>query len=408
VLVLSRNYPNSAIPLLGLWVQETVRAASALCEQIVVSPVPYCPPLPGIPEDFSRFRNVDRRRLDGVVEVLQPRFLVGPGSRFAATEALSYYASVAPLVRRLRRRFPFDLVHAHFTYPDGFVAALLARRYEVPVIITEQAPWGPWLEAQPLVRRQALWAARNAAHHIAISSAVRDSIVARTASADNVRVIPDGVDGDVFRLPPPGVLRARGRILFVGAIRPVKGVDVLLNAMRILVDAGRDVRLVLVGEGHFRSYRREQKRLEREAEADASLEGRVDFVGAKPLDELVRLLQTSDVLVLPSRAESLGMVLVEALACGTPVVATRCGGPEDIVTDRVGELVAPEDPSALAMAIGRVLDREGWYDPAELRAHALRQFGIDGVIERIVDLYDSAVGRTETAATPPIAVSGTS
>jgi len=406
VLVLSRNYPNLATPLLGVWVQEIVKHAAEYCEQKVVAPIPYCPPFPGIGRDFKRFRGVPRRRRDGPVEIIHPRFAVPPGSRFAAVDAASYWAAVAPRVRRLRRTFPFDLIHAHFSYPDGVVATLLGRRYGVPVVITEQAPWGPWLDAQPLVRRQAMWAARQAAQHVAISSSVQRSIVEAAGVSENVVVIPDGVDGNVFTLRPPGAPRNTGQILFVGVIRPIKGVDVLLEALRSLVAAGRDVRLTLVGEGHYRAYRREQSRLEREVELDPELEPRVDFVGAKPIDELVRLMQTSAVLVLPSRAESLGMVLIEALACGTPVVATRCGGPEDIVTDRVGRLVEPDNPQALATAIGDVLDRSSEYDPAALRSHALEHFGIDVVVNRLLDLYGDVLGRRVLPTAKPVAAGG--
>src|SRR5262249_6933036 len=121
------------------------------------------------------------------------------------------------------------------------------------------------------------------------------------------------------------------------------------------------------------------------------LNGRVEFAGRQPLAALVAAMQESALLVLPSRAESLGMVLVEALACGTPVVATRCGGPEDIVTDEVGELVPPEDPEALADGISRVLVRRGSFDPAALRKHALERFGHESVVGRIADVYQAVL-----------------
>ena len=86
------------------------------------------------------------------------------------------------------------------------------------------------------------------------------------------------------------------------------------------------------------------------------------------------------------------MVVVEALACGTPVVATRCGGPEEIITtDRVGVLVPPEDPEALARGIEQALDRQPRYDPAELRAHALNRFGVDSVAARVNQVYEETV-----------------
>jgi glycosyltransferase involved in cell wall biosynthesis len=150
------------------------------------------------------------------------------------------------------------------------------------------------------------------------------------------------------------------------------------------------MRLVLVGEGHFQRYTADQDDV-RALAGELGLGERVEFAGRKPLGELVSEIQRSSVLVLPSRAESLGMVLVEALACGTPVVATRCGGPEDIVDERVGVLVPPEDPAALAAGIENVLDRRAEFDPAALRAHALERFGIESVIARYGELYSAAL-----------------
>ncbi len=205
-----------------------------------------------------------------------------------------------------------------------------------------------------------------------------------------MRVVPDAVDGDIFTLPEQGQRPILDQIIFVGAIRPVKGVDVLLRAVRLLVDAGRDVKLILVGESYFRNYQKEYDRL-RQMAADLGIASRANFAGKKPFAELVWDIQRSALLVLPSRAESFGMVLVEALACGTPVVATRCGGPEDIVSAEVGILVPPEDPQALAAGIAQVLDRRSDYDPAKLRAYALERFGLESVGKRLQELYAEAL-----------------
>jgi glycosyltransferase involved in cell wall biosynthesis len=387
VLVLSRNYPNPVQKLLGLWVRQLVVGSREIAESTVVAPVPWSPPVPGLPEAYRRYRPFPRRELDDGIDVFHPRFLVGPGTVLAPTEAGAYFASVAPVVSRIRRRRGFDLVHAHFTYPDGAVAVALGRHYRVPVVITEQAPWDGWLDRQPAVRRQAVWAARRASAHIAISSTVRASIERFAGPSERIHVIPDAVDGDTFVVPPDAVPRRNRQILFVGVIRHAKGVDVLLRAMKILVERGEEATLVLIGEGHYEAHTRQQASL-RELSGSLGLNGHVQFVGRKPLRELVAAMQESALLVLPSRAESLGMVLVEALACGTPVVATRCGGPEDIVTDEVGELVPPEDPEALADAISRVLRRRADFDPHALRRHALDRFGVDVVTQRIADVYE--------------------
>jgi glycosyltransferase involved in cell wall biosynthesis len=391
VLVLARSYPNNVFDLLGLWVHQLVVGSVAICEAKVVSPVPWCPPLPGLPAYYASYRRVAARRWDGSVEVLHPRFLVGPGLSLRNFEAAFYYAAVRGVIARLRRTFPFDLVHAQFTYPDGVVGALLARKYGVPLVITEQAPWGTWLDDAPLVRRQTLWAARECAVHVGLSRSVKESIERYTGPSDRLRVIPNAVDGSVFTLPQNSTQRNPGQVLFTGVIRPVKGVDVLLNAMRLLADRQSDARLVLVGDAFYAEYRREEERL-RTLTAELGLQDRVDFRGPQRPPTLTQTMQQSALLVLPSRAESFGTVLVEALACGTPVVATRCGGPEDIVDERVGVLVPPGDPHALAAGIQQVLECREAFEPTTLRAHALERFGIESVTARYAEVYEEALG----------------
>lgn len=356
----------------------------------MVSPVPYAPSWPGLPEKYRRFSRVERHRREGTIDVYHPRFVVPPGHRFHAFESVPYWLGVRRVVDELRARFAFDLIHAHFTYPDGYVAARLGLRYGIPVVITEQASWHPWMDRFPAVRRQAIWASRHAAFHIAISRALRQTIADFTGESPRLVVIPDGVDTSVFALPSQGSQVLPAQILFVGVIRAVKGVDILLRSVRVLKDRGRVLRLVLVGESFYEGYRRDYERVRQLAD-ELGLHREVDFVGRKPLPDLVRYMQQSALLVLPSRRETLGMVLIEALACGTPVVATRCGGPEDIVTDDVGVLVPPEDPEALAGGIERVLDRRHIYVPMALRAHAVSNFGLESVSGRVYDLYRRAV-----------------
>ena len=390
VLVLSKNYPNNVFDVLGLWVENLVRYSARFCEPKVISPVPYCPPIPGMPEYYARLRGIPRRCLTNDIEVFHPRMLVGPGDSLYSLESRTYYWASRGMAKRLRCDFPFDLIHAHFTYPDGVAAVRLGKQFGVPVVITEHIPWGPWTYHNAFVRRESVRAVEECAFHIAVSGPVRESVARVVGASEKLRVIPVGVDGTIFNRSENEGQPLPNQVLFVGAIRPVKGVDILLRAMRLLVDSGRNVTLVLVGESYFKNYQREYDRLRQMAE-ELHLGSRVNFVGKRRPPELVRSIQESAVLVLPSRAESFGMVLVEAMACGTPVVATRCGGPEDIVTKEVGILVPPEDAQALAEGIAQVLDRRSDYDPAKSRAYALERFSLESVGQRLQGLYAEAL-----------------
>jgi glycosyltransferase involved in cell wall biosynthesis len=149
--------------------------------------------------------------------------------------------------------------------------------------------------------------------------------------------------------------------------------------------------LSLIGGSFYPHWRKQEQGLRRLC-AELGLNDNVQFLGVKPPELVAEAMRQSSLLVLPSRRETLGAVLIEALACGTPVVATRCGGPEDVVTEAVGKLVPIEDPGQLAAAMETVLEHRQIYDPHTLRAYAAERFSWQRVAEQTVALYQAAVG----------------
>jgi glycosyltransferase involved in cell wall biosynthesis len=236
-----------------------------------------------------------------------------------------------------------------------------------------------------------MWASRVCEFHLAVSHFVRDTIVHFAGESDRLIVIPVGVDDSVFVTLPDGRMPDPNKILYVGRLHSIKGVDILFKALGQLVKRLPELHLVLVGGGFlYRNYTIQEEKLRRLV-LELGLEDHVDFVGMKSHLEVAELMRTSALLVLPSRAESFGAVLVEALACGTPVVSTRCGGPEDIVTKEVGVLVPKEDVDELAKGIESVMARRRIYHPTRLRTHALENFAWHGIARRTVDVYNKAV-----------------
>lgn len=390
VLILSRNYPSSVFPRLGLWVKWLARNVAQECDVTVLSPTPWWPPLPG-PADYSRFRRVEKSSQDGGVSVFHPRFLVGPGYTFHSTEAAAYYLAIRALAGRLHQEQSFDVVHAQFGYPDGVAAVLLARRWRIPALVTEHAFQHPWLDDYPLVRRQTLWAERRLRAHIAVSRPVRDQIRSFLGATHDVRVIPVGVDPATFP-PRAGPETGPAQVLYVGYLTRAKGVDVLVEAAARLARERPDVRFLFAGDDGYRDKRKQADSIRAKAR-ELGLSDRAVFLGGKPPEDIARLMRESSVVVLPSRRETFGAVLVEALASGTPVVATRCGGPEDIVTPETGILVPPEDAGALARGIAEVLDNRARYDPAALARYAVERFSWSHVAKETVAVYREVMGQ---------------
>jgi len=398
VLSLARSYPNNVFETQGLWTERPARHLARLCELHVISPVPYCPPLPRHPRlaYYTRFRDVVPAEVRDGIHVYHPRFPIGPGTTTKALEPVAYRFGIARLVRTLSREARFDLIHAHFAFPDGVVARALSRSLRIPYVITEHAPWHSWWLGDGKVRDDTVAAARDAAAVAGVSRYVRRTILDHAPEA-RVLVIPIGVEGSTFALGPPLEQRAK-QIAFVGFISAIKGVDVLVDAMASVVAEEPDARLVIVGDNFYRATRFEEEEISRRAEPLVG-SGHVEFVGRKAPDEVASIMRSSSVLVLPSQAETFGAVLVEALACGTPVVATRSGGPEDIVTPELGRLVDYGDARALAAALLEVLRNRQLFLPERLREHALREWNWAHIADRYYDLYCEVL--SEHAAVTP-------
>jgi len=197
---------------------------------------------------------------------------------------------------------------------------------------------------------------------------------------------------DCARFAPPAVRRSgKGgwRLLYAGRFDAKKGLAVLLDALHLLCQHRGDVSLKLVGassdSGNGDAFRQQAERL--------GLAERVEFCPARPWSEMPAVMAEPDVFVLPSYYDSFGIVLIEAMACGVPIVATRCGGPEQLVDDGVGRLAEVGDAASLAAAIEDVLTHYADFKPDTLRRRA-EAFDYRQVAERTLALYESVLKKS--------------
>jgi teichuronic acid biosynthesis glycosyltransferase TuaC len=389
VLVIARTFPSPALPTLGIWAERMVTVSTAIAEPTVVAPVPYAPPIPWSGY-FSRFRHVPHRRLTEGVEVHHPRVPAGPGYLLHSIDAVLAYPFLRRLADRLHRDRPFDLIHAHFIYPDGVIAARLGQRYGIPVVTTEHAPWLPWFDDYPRVRRLVETALRSIHVVSAVSESHRRNLLEAVGPGFRTVVLPNVLDTRTFRLDEPHIEPDRNQILFVGVVRHVKGLDILVRALALLADRRPALRLQVVGAPFFRGYARDAQKVH-ELIASLRLTDRVRFTGQATPAEVARAMRSSAMLVVPSRREIFSAVTIEALGSGIPVIATRCGGPEEILTPTTGRLVPTEDPLALAAGIEDVLDNRSGFDPRQLHEYAAERFGPEASRARFRRLYAGAL-----------------
>ena len=393
-LIVSRLYPRPTDAVLGVFVEEEARELARLCNLRVVSPTPWFPPVKLFPKWYD-YSQLPLREVRQGITVHRPRTLVLPRNLLFPLLGLSAYLALRRLVHQIEGEFPVDLVHAHTAYPDGFAAAKLGKAIGRPTVLTLHGGDVTLYFRSRFGRKYGQWAIANADRVIAVSNSLRRKVLeADSASADKITVIPNGVDVSKFVPLPRGEAQSElgltdrtSRVLYVGAITKSKGLDYLLMAFGTLVASAQEpVELVLVGDG---DYQQQARVLVREL----GLADAVVFAGKQPNEQIPLWMNASDAVALPSLSEGFGVVLVEAMACGKPVVATTCGGPEDIVTANTGILVPPAHEPALAQALLDVFKDGDRFAPAVIRQHAVDHYAYEGIAARILDLYTDVLQR---------------
>ena len=223
----------------------------------------------------------------------------------------------------------------------------------------------------------------SAARIVATSSALKKGIALNFPQIkEKIHIIANPVDTDIFR---PALKTAETTIFtFVttALFRPEKRIDLLIKAFAQLKFIRPNTRLVIIGDGPERNRLRKLIKYRQ-------LEQQITLEGYQPQAELHRILKCCHALVLTSTVETFGVALIEAMACGLPVIATRCGGPEDIVTDATGLLVDKDDPVAIQRGLERMIDEYQNFDPALIRRTAIERFGSANYIKQYTDLLSN-------------------
>ena len=336
VLTLSTLFPDAVRPRLGPFVERQTLglAAHPSVELNVAAPLGLPPfPLDQHPH-YRRFKAVPKQEIWKGLTVHRPRFkhLPGTSGRF---DAGALARRLVPLLTNIRRTFAFDVIDAEFFFPDGPAAVALGRHFGVPVSIKARGAdihlWGQSLATAAQVRS----AGSAADGLLAVSQALKADMVRMGMPEDRITVHYTGVDLERFAVVDRAAAKRRlgisgPLVVAVGALIPRKGQALLVEALPHLRDAG----LVLIGEGEDRA------RLQQQAHA-LGVADCLRLTGNLPHGEIADWLAAADVMALPSASEGLANALVEALACGTPIVITDAGGAREVLqNDTAGRIVA--------------------------------------------------------------------
>jgi len=280
-----------------------------------------------------------------------------------------------------------DLIHAHNALNAGLLADTLRERYGVPYVLTEHSSYFRQglvpKNLFPLVRRAIV----HAKGHSVVSPALRRWLEESLGKLDAPSEVLPNVLPPAYEAALPARPK-RGRnayvVLSVGNLLPVKGHQHLLQAFAKFAAHHPEAILRLAGEGPLRG------KLEALA-VSLGVGDQVAFLGEVSSEAVRQEMLEADVLALPSQFETFGVVLIEAMACGLPIVATRCGGPESIVTEATGVLVTPGDPAALAAGLEAAFAKGDQFDRDGVRAEAIGRYGRGAFAARLKALYKKAL-----------------
>lgn len=391
VLLYSSQFPTPRDPNGGIFTAQLAQAMARHAEVDAVCPLPWCP-------DWSWFRRhphwgvvagVPASGRHGDIAVRYPKYPLIP--RLSGPwQALLQAAAVWFALRRLLQARAYDVINAHWLYPDGVAATLLGRWLGVPVVLTALGSDVNVYARMRARRPQIRWALGRARAVTAVSRALRERLVELMGDVARLHYIPNGVDTARF-FPLDAVARAACRrrlgldpdrryVVFVGRLHPVKGVPLLLDALAKLAGESRlTFDTVLVGDGAERAA------LERQAQS-LGLGGRIRFAGERPHAEVPQWLQAADVFCLPSLMEGMPNVVLEALACRVPVVATRVGAIPDIIERHTGIVVEPGSVVALADALHEACARD-WRQTEQASSSSWEDW--EGVARRYLSVLDA-------------------
>ena len=372
ILFVTNWYPSKDAPVKAVWVREHAKAVRLYDDVLMLH---GAGPDSSLKSRWRMEKETDEELHEGI-----PTYRVM--YRPAAVARMSYLIYAWSILRAFQRivseGFRPDIIHVH-VYDAGGPAVLIGKLYGIPVVVSEQFSSFPRRLLGRLDVCKAWFAFRWADRVLPVSYALQGAIEGYGIRG-RFQVMPNVVDTNLFSPPRVHNHNDPKRILYVGQLVPVKGLPFLLRAVSRLSRSRDDWRLDIVGDG---VARKEYEHLA----ADLKLGDKVTFHGLKTKREVAWFMRQTDLFVLPSVYETFSVPAIEALATGIPVLATRCGGPEEFVIKDVGLLVPPGDAEALCKGLDDMLNNLHLYSCEQISQYAVERFSAEVVGAKLHEIY---------------------
>lgn len=395
-LLFSTLYPSTVRPGHGIFVEARLREllSSGKIQTKVVAPVPWFFSTDPRYGTYARIARTPTREIYNGVDVQHPRYFLPPKVGMNIAPITLAMGAISAVQRLLDEGYDFDVIDAHYYYPDGVAAALLARHFKKPFTVTARGTDLNLIPRYKLPRRMMQWAASRATASIGVCSALVDVLRDWNIPESRLYVMRNGVDLMRFRPIEQKTVRAElgltgsPLLVSVGYLVERKGHHVAIEALAQLLPTHPQARLIIIGDGE------EREKLQALC-LRRGVQERVTFTGALPNADLYKWYSAADVMILASSREGWANVLLESMACGTPVVATRIWGtPEVVAEDVAGRLVDQRDGGDFAVGINALL--AAYPDRRLVRAYA-EKFSWQSTTDAQLALFRHIVDKCEVA-----------
>lgn len=392
ILVITRWFPNNYEPVKCIFTKNILDAQAKYTKYnyTLISPVPYFPKvnLPFLSEKFKNFSRLPYKENRNDYDIYRPKYFKLPHPLSKELEWYTYFRAVGRVIKKERLRF--ELIHCHGIYPDGYVAVKIGEYFGVPVVIHLHDSYFKEIHKTYLHKIDNIMS--YCKRVIAVSEFQKRNIAEIYNNyAGKICAIYNGVDINKFVgvERPPLLDKNGGRIVFIGNLLDVKGIDILIRAINILKNR-IPIYLDIYGDG-------KNKKEYQDTVNELGIGNIIKFKGLINNNVLPQYLKKYSFLVLPSRYETFGIVLIEAMACGIPVIATKVGAiPEIVASSEVGILVEPNSPELLAKGIKNAINKD-WN--RELIINYAKKFSIKKTAREIEKVYDEILKDVENERT---------
>lgn len=386
ILSFTTLYPNSAQPRHGIFVENRLRriAEQPGINLKIIAPVPWFPSSNPRFGHYAAFSQVPKQEERHGIDILHPRFPTVPKVGMTLSPYLLYHWMKPVLARMRSEGWDFDLIDAHYFYPDGVAAAMLGTHFKRPVVITARGSDINVIARNHKIQRNLIQkAAQDAAGIIAVSDGLAGAMADIGINRDRIHVLRNGVDLEMFKPTDKAQCRQQFGVdqpllTSVGNLVPLKGHDLVIKSLLDLPSYN----LLIVGSGP------EETAL-KSLTHQLGLDNRVSFHRGVPHEKMRDVYNAADALVLASKSEGWPNVLLESMACGTPVVTTRVSGAAEAVSSPdAGRICSERSEAAIAQSVGDLFNA---LPSAEMTRRHAEQFSWDTIIQDQITLYRSAI-----------------